>query len=482
MSLPHSPVLPSTASAESDGLSLRQASTQPHRMLLALALGNVNASFADAMTHNLPTENLLNWDAKVVANTTDSLYQAMVTEGDQWTTLLVTSYLQGSRGLAATLVQAKRRYPQLRCVFLSMPDAPHVAQTVATLSAYQIYNILVKEEFDIPDIVEYITQDVPWDRIKPLLEPDITPDVVPSDAAPVALSLAATAPTGKSERLAPEPKIMAAQTIAVVSGKGSVGKTGFVANALVASAHWGTIGIDVDYIKPTLPIYFREPSTSLRTDMRQLINVIETNHRTEGERGITALTAADIQDIRAFVEDSEVLAGGFKIIPGASRMTPTMPVLPPGLTTQLVKMAKESARLTFIDTPGVPTDDVWVESVRAADYIVVITTPEYAAVLETVDLVRKLELLQVARDKIWLVINKRGKFGYSTAEITEHHLRDLHLLTTIPYEPERWEQSLMRHRPLAEKDGKFWRDLVQRMTGLEPERAHKRHLWPFKHK
>lgn len=482
MSLPQLPQTVSATRAESDGLSLRQISTEPQRARLALALGNVNSAFADVLTHNLPTENLPHWDAQVVANTTDSLYQALITEGDHWTTLLVTSYLQGSRNLAATLVQAKRRYPNLRCVFLSTPDAPQMAQTVATLSAYQIYNILVQEEFHIPDIVEYITQDVPWDRLKPLLEPDITPDVIPSDNTPAPLSLTSAAQAFAPERPAAEPKILAAQTIAVVSGKGSVGKTGFVANVLVASAHWGTIGLDVDYIKPTLPIYFREPSTSLRTDMRQLINAIETNHRTEGDKTITALTAADIQDIRAFVEDSEVLTGGFKLIPGASRMTPTMPVLPPGLTTQLVKIAKESARLTFIDTPGVPTDDVWVEAVRAADYIVVITTPEYAAVLETVDLVRKLELLQVARDKIWLVINKRGKFGYSTAEITEHHLRDLHLLATIPYEPERWEHALMRHRPLAEKDGKFWRDLVQRMTGLEPERSPKRHFWPFKHK
>jgi MinD superfamily P-loop ATPase len=466
MSMSQPPVSPPAPT----GFSLSQAPKAQGREVLALALGNVNTHFVEAMTHHLPTEYLTNWDAKVVANTTDTLHQALVAEGDQWTTLLVTTSLQGSLPLATVLVHAKRRYSALRCVLLAMPDAEKISQVVATLAAYRIYNILVKDEFDYPDIVEYVTQDMPWDRIEPLLKPEIAPEVIPAENAPVPLTV--TAPP-LLDRNAAEPKILAAQTIAVVSGKGSVGKTGFVANCLVASAHWGTIGLDVDYIKPTLPIYFREPSTPLRTDMRQLINAIETNHRTEGEQSIGTLTPRDIQDVRAFVEDSEVLTGGFKIIPGASRMMTTMPVLPPGLTTQLIKMAKEHARLTFIDTPGVPTDDVWVEAVQAADFIVVITTPEYAAVLETVDLVRKLELLQIPKDKIWLVLNKRGKFGYSTNEITEHHLRDLHLLTTIPYEPEKWEQALLRHRPLAEKDGKFWRQVVQRMTGLEPDRPAK---------
>ena len=275
------------------------------------------------------------------------------------------------------------------------------------------------------------------------------------------------------------PKILSAQTIAVVSGKGNVGKTGFVANCLVAAAHWGAIGIDADYIKPTLPIYFREPSDTLRTDMRQLINALETNHRAEGRNEIDQITPRDIQDIRTFVENSEVMAGGFQIIPGASRMNTQMPVPPPGLIDEIIKISKDRARLTFIDTPGVPTDQIWVDCVRAADYVVVVTTPEYSAVLETIDVIRKLHVLQIPFNRVWLVINKRGKFGYSTQEIIQNHLKELTLLTVIPYDPEHWEKSLQRHHVLAEKEPKFWRDIVQKMTGLAPERPKKK--WSLFH-
>ena len=88
--------------------SKTQADTHP---LLALALGNVPSPFQEAMMHNLPTEYLTNWDVKNVANTTDSLMQAIITEGENWRTLMVTTDLQGTLPITHTLVEAKRRYP-----------------------------------------------------------------------------------------------------------------------------------------------------------------------------------------------------------------------------------------------------------------------------------------------------------------------------------------------------------------------------------
>jgi hypothetical protein len=236
---------------------------------------------------------------------------------------------------------------------------------------------------------------------------------------------------------------------------------------LYAAAQWGTIGIDADYIKPSLPMYFRDTTQPLRTDLRQLIGTIYTNHQAQGDQTIETLSAKDLLDIRTYVENSETLLQGFQIVPNVNRNDPTTIEPIPGLYTAMINAAKERARLTFIDTPGVPTDNVWSEIVRKADRLILVTTPEYAAMLETIDVLRRLEVLAIPLDRVSLVINKRAKWGYSTSDILHNQLSGIDLLTTIPYDPEKWERGLRRHQVLAANHPAFWQNIIRKLTGIE---------------
>ncbi len=465
-------------------LSISHQTLSANRPLLAIALGNVPTAFYEAVVHNLPTDYLTDWEVTVVGNTTDTVAQAIIAEGEKWTTLLVTTKLQGVMPLPQLLVNIKRRYPHIRIAVIFDHATKDVSKIVATLSAFNIYNVLVKEDIQFDEIIELVTTDLTWDKIEPFLDPDVAPDII-----------AASPPTAPTPQTVPEalantlpavpdkpPVRIAAQTIVVVAGKGGVGKTGFVANCLVAAARWGTIGIDADYVKPTLPIYFHNPNQPAQADMRQLINAIHTNHAASGRGDVNHIVSDDDKDIQSYMDNCEMMPGGFQIITGASRISSQMPPLPAGLITKMIQLSKERTRLTFVDTPNAMDDPVWLEAVQAADHIVVIATPEYASILETVDVIRRFHFLQIPLNKVWLVINKRGKIGYSTEEITRNQLKEIPLLATIPYEPERWERSIKNHRALAEQQTEVWLDIVQKLTGLIPERsARKKHsLFPWK--
>ncbi len=268
-----------------------------------------------------------------------------------------------------------------------------------------------------------------------------------------------------------DPEIAAAQTIAVISGKGGVGKTSFVANCLVASAPWGAVGIDADYIKPTLPLAFQAPDAGIGHELDQLLAALE------GGDGDEAWSARDEQIVRDWVRQADMVRDGVRLIPGPSRARDVLPTVPPGLVTALVAASQRTARLTLIDTPGSTMEQSWVEAVQIADWIVLVTTPDYAAVLESVDVLRKLDLLQIPRNRIWLVISHRGKSGYSTAEITQTQL-PLPLLAVIPDNPALWHQAWRLHRPPALQHRKFWMGIVEKMTGLAPDRPN--HANPFR--
>lgn len=120
----------------------------------------------------------------------------------------------------------------------------------------------------------------------------------------------------------------------------------------------------------------------------------------------------------------------------------------------------------------------WVESVEVADWVVLVTTPDYPSVLESIDVLRKLDYLHIPRSRVWLVINKRGKTGYSTDEICHTHLKDLKLLEVIPDSPKDWHQAWRMHHPPALKNSRFWGNIVQKMTGVEPDRPKKKN--PFR--
>lgn len=273
-----------------------------------------------------------------------------------------------------------------------------------------------------------------------------------------------------------DPEVVAAQTIAVVSGKGGVGKTSFVANCLVAASAWGAAGIDADYVKPSLHLAFRSAEAAGEHDLDQLM------------AAITAPTdplhpdwsVRDRQTLREWVRLAWTVQDGVRVVSGPSRTRDVLPVVPAGLVAALAEASQKTARLTLIDTPGSTMETSWVEAVEVADWIVLVTTPDYASVLEATDVLRKLDYLHIPRRRVWLVINKRGRTGYTTAEITQTHLKDLPLLAVLPDQPGRFHQAWRMHRPLAVTDRKTWADIVRKMTGVEPDRPRSKRpfQWP----
>ena len=271
-----------------------------------------------------------------------------------------------------------------------------------------------------------------------------------------------------------DPEVAAAQTFTVISGKGGVGKTSFVANCLVAASAWGAIGIDADYVKPTLSLAFYAADDPDQGDLGQLLAALEAS---DAPRPTGSWSPRDQQTIRDWVHQSDLVAQGARLVSGPRRVSAVTPAVPPGLVTALAEAAQKMARITLIDTPGSTLEYSWLEAVQAADWLVLVTTPDAPAVLEARDVLRKLDHLQIPRNRVWLVISQRGKSGYSTAEIVQTQL-PLPLLAVIPEQRSLWHHAWRLHHPPALKDRVTWTQIVEKMTGMAPDRARKKH--PFR--
>lgn len=389
------------------------------------------------------------WSIVAISDTTDAVWSAAATHTvPPWTVLCLSATLPGQLPLVQLLLQLRRRWPTLRIVVWIPERTADTATLVATCAAYGIYNVVIGSDLPIDRWAALIVRDGQWT--------DVAPYLTNIAAAPVVSS-----PSGFVSHAA------ATLTVAVVSGKGGVGKTGVIANLLAVANPWDTMAIDLDYVKPSLPLYFREANEVLATDLRRLLTQIHSHHRTATTGALATieeLTDDDRQAIQQYVDHAETVAPHARIVPGASRIETVMPVPPQAVTAAIVQSCQRYARFVFIDTPGIPTDPLWIYAVQSADLVVIVTTPEYAVLLETVDLTRKLDLLQVPRDRRALVVNKRAKWGYSTAAIRRTQLPGLRFLGDIAYDPVRWERSLQQHRPVALDQPHPWRALFSAIT------------------
>lgn len=436
----------------------------PDMPTLAVALGTLPDELTRFLSHAFPREQLAGWRVVQAGATADDLLATAVAEGAGWTTLMVTIGLVGTVSLAQVLGEIHRTHPRLRIAVVAGEDSPEVRRLIDECARENLRNIYVSATLDLPDLTSLVTEDWGPERTAAYRTPLGSPQ-------PISFRLAGQAPVSTP---AADPEVAAAQTVAVISGKGSVGKTSFVANCLLAASAWGAVGIDADYVKPSLHLAFQSADQPLGHELDQLLVALHGDTRTDaGEEW----TPHDRQIIREWVRQSDAVAEGVRIVPGPSRARDVMPAVPPGLVTALAESAQKTARLTLIDTPGSTMEASWVEAVLAADWIVLVTTPSYSSVLESIDVLRKLDYLHIPRNRLWLVINQRGKAGYNTTEITQTHLK-LPVLATIPDQPDRWHHAWRMHHPLATKDRKFWTQIVQRMTGIEPDRPHKKN--PFR--
>jgi len=429
-----------------------------------LALGPVVDQFRRILRAQFFPQYLPDW---VLADeeppSTDALWAAAQASPVPWQAVLVTQKLEGDLLLAGALGAIRLRWPTCQiAVLVAEDETPETRQLIGQLAQYQIYNVLPLGRSQPETLLELLTQTAGFEAIRPYLDPlhPVQPVALPSDAPTIAYG----GIRPKTQADGPAETIVAHQTIAVVSGKGGVGKSGWIANMAIAAAPWGSVIVDADYLHPSVATYFRDPALPLEADLRQLLTTL--NSRTRGARS-TDWTEADRAAIRRYVEQSVTLRPGVQLIPGPSRSNPVPAKLPKGLIRELVHASVHLGRITWIDTPSLPTDDVFMDAVREADRIVCVTTPAYPAVLETIDLLRKLDVLHIPRTKLSLVITRRGKAGFSTYDLTHVHLSELPLLGVWPEDAERWERSIVTHHPMVLQRPQPWMAVLEKLTGLQ---------------
>ena len=419
--------------------------------LLGYALGDIAPELVQDLTVTLPDIHLPGWSAREAATSTDGLLAVAASHAAcPWTTLLVTPWLGGGTSLEQALVTLKLQWPTLRIAVLFGADTPEYRPLLTTLAAYRIWNCLIADEFDFADLVHLVTDDWPWDAIQPFLgRPE---------------GMAVPVPAALPQRVVVEPTgakdAVPAVAVAVVSAQGRSGKTSWIANALWATASWGSMAIDLDVEKPALPLYFRAANDPYPVHLQQLLTGLSKAAAPGGDGAWRdRLTPQDKQEIRAYLQRAVAVTPGARLVPGPLRQHTMTPRVPPGLATAMIREAKRMARVVWVDLPGRPTDPVWEEAIRTVDQVVVVTPPETVAVLETLALFERLDRLRVPRSAVRLVVNRVGPGGLPPHEIATVHLQHP-LLAAIPDQPKRWEAAVRTHRPLAAQHRRFWARLV----------------------
>lgn len=458
--------------------------------VLAIALGIVPESFRRGLFELLPPQLPPDWEVRDIGDTTDAVIAAVRAAGPNldWTTLLVTPHLGGSYPLDWTLAGCLRAVPELRLALFARGGA-ETTSLVQKLAAHGLTNILLDQPPpSVSDIVRLVTTTSGRDTLTPFLsetppETVAAPDLLEPNGppSPAHRPLVVTRHT-HSVREVP----LRTRVVAVVGGKGSVGKTSLCANLATAAAQSGytAVALDLDWAKPALALRFQPTSAPLPADPRSLLTTINANHLTDRRLPTDpfTLSAADREDIRHFVSTCLAAAtpAGPVLIPGPSRDSDLTAEPPDGLLRVLIELAAAQSAVVFVDT-GLPSDPEWAPIVAQADRILLVVAPEYEHVLEAVDVLHRLDHLAIDRRKTGVLVNRRARWGISTEDIMNTHLKfpdrpRLPLWGQIPWDPQAWEHSVSQHRPLALTRPVPWRRLLFATTGLKT--AERPSRWP----
>lgn len=430
----------------------------------AVALGPVREEFRNLIFQELPKRLPVGWTLVDVGDTVHDLLAAAASNPD-WTTLFVTAKLHGDT-LANALAAIMRRYDTLRVVFFGT-DTPAVREAVGSLVGHGLTNVAFDTDDPRPSLrhlADLITTDLPRNAVM-----NYVPLKAVNIADPLGLERAEAVPTaGPTGPI----RVVRDKVIAVIAGKGGAGKTSVVANLFAVGAMTEAVAaVDCDMHKSALYMHFWDPGHHpTYANFQDLAQTVETNHSREFARPQVsfALTARDHEDCRRWVEHSAAQPWNKGIlVPGVKRDTPLLFEPLPGLAAQVVRWVRERATVTFVDTPA-PWDSSWDSLVLSADRLLLITTPEHEQVLEATDVLRRLEMLGVSREKLALVINRRAKhWGVATDDIAST-LR-LKPLVVIPDAPQAWEAARATHRPVSlGAQDRIWRSLYNELTGLPP--------------
>ncbi|AEJ40817.1 hypothetical protein TPY_2657 [Sulfobacillus acidophilus TPY] len=435
--------------------------------ILGYALGPIDPPLYQQITETFPAQYLSDWGIREAGATTDAVVaNGLQTDVQPWTTLLVTPYLTGQISLSEALTLLKDRWPMLRIAVLAGEDHEALRPFIAKLAAYQIYNILVADNFTFNDLTSLVTTDWPWERIKPFLT------VSPADDPPQLTTL----PPRIHDHHQP---YQASQAIALISGKGGVGKTGLVANLAWASAPWGGFAIDADLTKPSLAWYFRDPGTAWSPDLRELVGRIPELQEWHDSDMEWRVTPRHKQLIRDFLTQCPTITNGVQVMVGWSRTQPVLSMLPPALIAEMIRQAKLLKPIVWVDLPADVYQPFWVDVLRAVDKIVLVTSPDAMTVYETMDVLKKLDVLQIPRSLVTVWVNFGGRGELTPTDIVRRYLH-VPLAGTTAYDAKMWHTALTRHQLPAQQHPKIWQNAVRQLTGWDPPRqtVGRQSFWP----
>lgn len=436
-------------------LSLRQ-----QLPTVALAAGHLNAALAQ----------LLDGAYRVVgqAPVPDAL-EAVLRE-QQPDAVIVSRYAverESAQPLDALLAAWRRAAPAARFVWLLGAVDDQARALVRTAATYGMYHLVAGEDIAPADLEAALREPRSWADIAPYL-----PDGLDA-AAPEPVRLTVAAPPAPAA--APAAVARYAHVVAVVSGKGGVGKTAVSANLLAAARDRGAIGLDLDAAKPDLLWHF-VPEGAPPADLRDLLQTL--NLPADGA-GRTALDRADLGLLAEWMDKLPEVLPGVTVVPGPSRDL-AYTTVPPAVVEALIARAATKARFVVCDTAFEIADQASFDALSRADTLLVVTTPDHGSVYQTAWFLEELEALHIPRGKLRLVVTHTGQKGLKGAAEIAQALR-LPLALQTPYEPQRYEAARVSRKPVALREGPQgpYHQLLTQLDGPPDAGRGGRRGWPW---
>jgi len=380
-------------------------------------------------------------------------------------TALVSRYLPGSGDILSALPAIRRAAPNCRiALLLGEPDEE--GRTLVQAGAqYGIFNVVSGQDLDLDSMKAALAEDRTWSDIADLMPEGF--EIAPRQRVQPGPSTIAELPP----EAAPSVVTRYAKIVAVVSGRGNVGKTTVAANLLAAAREGGVIGVDLDFTKPDLLLQF-VPEDAQRADLRELLNTLNIAPPKLGEPPV-ALDRRDMQILQEWVDKLPEVMKGVVVIPGPSRNIGTADV-PRTVVKEILHYASQKARLVVVDTAFEIADEATLDLLYAADSILLVTTPDHSTVYQNAWMLQQLEDLRIPKGKVGLVVTHAGQKGLKgPREIAQ--MLGLPLAFALPYDALHHEAARVTRKPIGLRErpiGPF-RAFVQNLMDDEEPTAEK---------
>ena len=355
-----------------------------------------------------------------------------VIQDEQPDVLLLSRHLPGAYDVRTVVGALRKAAPNCRITLLLGEMDGQARQLVQMAAQYGIYNVIPGAEVSVEALTEVLTTTRTWADIVPYLPEGFD---APASAAQAIVVTTETVSAGIPQQVTRYAKI-----VAVISGKGGVGKSTVAANLLTLAKDVGAVGIDLDYTKPDLLLAF-QPEDRQGADLRDLLQTLNLPD------GIETLDRRDAAIVAEWVDKLPEVLPGITVIPGPARgLVPQ--VVPTAVAGEILRYAAKKARLVVVDTAFEIADQATLDLLYAADVLMVVTTPDQQTVYQTAWLIEQLDMLRVPKGRLRLVVNKTGQKGLMAPKEVADKL-GLPLTLALPAEPGRYESARVTRKPVA---------------------------------